>query len=207
MKYSDSDISILKNIWEKYPKIDYTVSGSNIVFGERISINSCPELKEFVSCFFDLKLRVYGALSILHRPLGPHPDFGNNYKFITEENKTKLRTTYSVLETDANKPMHTFIFHEKADHNIWENTLKSINTIQPLSDIPLKERDYYKKYLNHVKHKDIQNMGLTLKEMIPLSVGNIVSWDSESIHCGQSFDSCGATYKFQLNVISEEYIC
>lgn len=203
MQFTDNEISYLKNVYAELPKDPYTrgYEGKPNYLGEIVRSFRHPELHNWLLNYFNIdpEVETYGLISTVFKPLSLHadaPKFGKRFYSI-----------YTVLETDATEEMSTFVFDQTVDYRTWINMDESAHTLTGFSDIPLKDRDYFK-YLTHVDEK-YANLGFSLKEKLPLQIGNIIQWESFRIHSGQSFTSTGASYKMQLLVVTtkEPQIC
>ena len=171
--------------------------------GTSYPLRDNKELYQFVEDLFETK-EPSGQLCMLTGALGCHADvlwdIGNEH-WQHWTTRQPGRTRYVVLETDAKDPMHTTIFQQTVEPSTWKGVLTS-DVIMNKSDLKLKRTSYNPLWYSH--HKEIFNQRLSIDSILQIPIGTVIEWKTNQLHMGQSFESCGATYKLHMTVISKE---
>ena len=197
-----AQIRWLKNFWYNHA-LDAKAYVNRTRLGGSFALRNDKELHQYVEDIFSTK-DPGGQLCMLVGPLGCHADVlwdvGNEHwqHWTTEQTG---RTRYAVLETDAVDPMHTTMFQQTVDPTTWKGVLTS-DVILNKSNLKLKRTSYNPLWFSH--HKEISEERLSISRVERIPVGRVIEWKTNQLHIGQSFVSCGATYKLHLTVLTKE---
>jgi hypothetical protein len=97
--------------------------------------------------------------------------------------------------------MHTTVFNQIIDPREWRGVLNS-KIIYNKSKLKFKRTDYDPMWYAH--HAEIAEERISVDKVFDVPVGQVIEWETNQLHMGQSFKSCGATYKLHMTVISKE---
>ena len=209
---SDNDIQWLKDLWDRNEKVPYTTGGKNIVVGELITTIFNPELKEFVKDRFEIAGPVGGQFAKLDRPLGIHVDVLYDLKIRHFTRDGPARTHYVVVDTDATAPMYTILLKETVDYTVWSGFKDIVGGTYPDGNSAIIDYDesrptvreqFFDHQIDHYPPR-FRDLHLSFERTIPLTIGEVVSWNSAQFHSGCSFSESKSTYKLHLTVISPD---
>ena len=202
MELKKTLIEWLKDFWYKHVSdVEEYVNRTRL--GGSFGLRNDKELHQYVEDIFSTK-DPGGQLCMLVGPLGCHADVlwdvGNEqWQHWTTEQPG--RTRYVVLDTDAIDPMHTTMFQQTVDPASWKGVLTS-DVILNKSNLKLKRTSYNPLWYSH--HKEIFEERLSIARVERVPVGRVIEWKTNQLHIGQSFESCGATYKLHMTILTEE---
>jgi len=166
--------------------------------GWMIRWQDCMPLEIWYRKRFGVRGPFGGQLAMLKQPLGVHADVlwdVPNHIPLKED----CTTRYSVIETDCKDMLHTYVFDQYVDRDKWTGLKDGTDAIIGLTDEPIGNKQRWG--LDHL-YPNANALGLTLKTLIPLPLGRVVGWDSHHLHSGQSFMSCGGSWKLHLTLIT-----
>jgi hypothetical protein len=199
----DSDLKYLRDLWyeNSWAHQPYFI-GTKIQVGQLITTTRHSALEKFVRDKFEIDTELGGQLAYLTRPLSVHADvlFDIPDHFTT---KQVCSTQYVVIDTDATKPMHTFVFDQTVIPDKWTGLKDGTDAVENMAETTAKDL-FEEDQIDHLLSGSLK-VGLSLYETIPLDIGKSVKWPSHHLHCGESFTSSGATYKLHLTVLAPAY--
>ena len=213
MKLKNAQIKWLKDFW--YDNLDESeqYTSRNEQVGKSYALRNDKELYSYVQEVFKTNSELSGQIGFITKPLGLHADVLwdiSNDHWQHWSTKQAGRTRYVVLDTDAKEMMHTTVFEQTVDPATWRGTEPGIDSRTISTDkihgtelanqtsIHHMHRSFY----SH--HPEILDLSLSVDEIHKVNIGKIIEWRTNQLHTGQSFKSCGATYKLHLTVLTKE---
>ena len=166
--------SIIKKIQDVLGPFDVRYAHFFDVTGPHIIHND--DTFEYPNCYkaLTIPLKIYGNSTDINLAVFDQHYYGGPAKFVNGEDASKWNVHYNTFLTDY-------------------------SAVEGTNDKGI-DSDIYEKYLTHLSPSWLE--GLSIKKLLPWTIGNVLCFDSLALHSSTDFNAIGVERKIGLSIFT-----